>query len=48
MLTGLKVSALARKLVFYRSEVVGKGGPYGIELLSFRNAKIYQRIELKE
>ena len=23
-------------------------GPYGIELLSFRNAKIYQRIELKE
>lgn len=48
MLTGLKVSALAQKWVFYRSEVVGKGGSYGIELLSFRNAKIYQRIELKE
>ena len=48
MLTGLKMSDLEPKWVFYRSEVIGKVGPHGTELLSFGNAKKYQRIELKE
>ena len=49
MLTGLKVSSLARKCVFYRSEVIGKWGPHGteIKLLKFKT-KMYQRIEPKE
>ena len=48
MLKGLKVSALAQKWVFYRSEVIGNGGPHRTEVLSFGNAKIYQPIELKD
>ena len=31
MLTGLKVSSLACKCVFYRPEQNAKGGPYGTE-----------------
>ena len=48
MLKSLKVSALAQKWVFYRSEVIGNGEPQRIEVLSFGNAKIYQPIELKD
>ena len=48
MLKGLKMSALAQKWIFYRSEVIGNGGPHRIEVLSFGNAKIYQPIELKD
>ena len=31
MLTGLKVSSLACKCVFYRPKHIAKGEPYGIE-----------------
>ena len=31
MLTGLKVSFLVRKCVFYRPELTGKSGPHGTE-----------------
>ena len=34
VLTGLDVSSLARKSVLYRPELIGKGGPHGIEILS--------------
>ena len=49
MLTGMKVSSLARKCVFYRSTLTGKWGPYGIEIkfLKFKT-EMYQRIELKD
>ena len=40
MLTGLKVSCLLRKYVFYRPELTEKSGHHGIEILSFWNAKI--------
>ena len=30
MLTGLKVSSLARRCVFYRPEQNAKGGPHGL------------------
>ena len=33
MLTGLKRSYLARKSVFYRTELIGKGGPHGTGIL---------------
>ena len=48
MLTGLKVSSLVRKCVFYRPEPTGKWGSHGtkIEFLTFKT-EIYQRIELK-
>ena len=32
MLTGLKVSSLVRKCVFYRPELTGKLGPMGLKL----------------
>ena len=35
ILTDLDVSSLARKGVFYRPELIGKGGPHGNEILSF-------------
>ena len=35
MLTGLKVSSLAWKCVFYTPALTGKWGPHGIEILSF-------------
>ena len=49
MLTGLKVSSLVRKCVFYRPEPTGKWGPHGtkIRFLKFQ-IEMYQRIELKE
>ena len=31
-LKGLDVSSLAHKSVFYRLEVIGKGGPHGTEI----------------
>ena len=34
MITGLKMSFLVRKCVFYRPELTGKWGPHGIEILS--------------
>ena len=39
MLPGLKVSSLASKLVFYRSEHNPKGGPNEIEFCWSSNAK---------
>ena len=49
MLTGLKVSSLVRKCVFYRPELTGKWGPHGSEIkfLKFKT-EIYQQIELEE
>ena len=49
MLTGLKVSSLARKCVIYRPELTGKWGPHGTEIkfLKFKT-EIYQRKELKD
>ena len=49
MLTGLKVSSLVRKRVFFRPEPTGKWGPHGtgIKFLKFKN-EMYQWIELKE
>ena len=49
MLTGLKLSSLVWKCVFYRPELTGKSGPHGtkIKFLKFKT-KMYQRIELKE
>ena len=49
MLTGLKVSFLVRKCVFYRPELTGKSGPHGTEnkFLKFKT-ELYQHIELKE
>ena len=39
MLTGLKVSSLACKILFYRSEHNAKGGPHRTELWSSWNSK---------
>ena len=39
LLTDLKVSSLARKCLFYRPELIGKGGPHEIKILSSLNAK---------
>ena len=49
MLTGMKVSSLVRKCVFYRPELTGKSGSDGtkIKFLKFKTV-MYQRIELKE
>ena len=47
MLTGLKVSSLTCKCVFYRPELNAKAGPHGIEFCKPWN-KTYQWIELKE
>ena len=49
MLTGLKVSSLIRKCVFYRPELIGNSGTHGTEtkFLKFKT-EMYQRIELKE
>ena len=47
MLTGLKVSFLTCKWVFYRSELNAKAGPHGIEFCKPCN-ETYQLIELKE
>ena len=49
MLTGLKVSSLVRKCVFYRPELTGKWAIHGTEIkfLKFKT-ETYQRIELKE
>ena len=49
MLTGLKVSSLVQKRVFFRPEPTGKWGPHGTEIkfLKFKN-EMYQWIELKE
>ena len=49
MLTGMKVSSLVRKCVFYRPELTGKSRPdgTGIKFLKFKT-EMYQRIELKE
>ena len=49
MLTGLKLSSLVWKCVFYRPELTGKSGPHGtkIKFLKFKT-EMYQRIELKE
>ena len=49
MLTGLKLSSLARKCVFYRAELTGKSGPHGTEtkFLKFET-ELHQRIDLKE
>ena len=33
MLTGLKVSSLAWKCIFYRPELTGKWGPYATKVL---------------
>ena len=48
MLTGLKVSSVAWKCVFSRSELTGKWGAHGTEIkfLKFKS-EMYQRIELK-
>ena len=40
VLIGLGVLSLARKSVFYRPQLIGTRRPYGIEILSFRNAKL--------
>ena len=47
-LTGLKVSSLVRKCVFYRPEHNIKRGPHGteFEVLKCKN-EIYQQVELK-
>ena len=49
MLTGLKVSCLVRKCVFYRPELTGKSRIHGteIKLVKFKT-EMYQWIELKE
>ena len=47
MLTGLKVSSLTCKLVFYKPELNAKAGPYGIKFSKPQN-ETYQWIELKE
>ena len=47
MLTGLKVSSLTYKLVFYKPELNAKAGPYGIKFSKPQN-ETYQWIELKE
>ena len=47
MVTGLKVSSLTCKCVFYRPELNAKAGPHGIEFCKPWN-KTYQWIELKE
>ena len=49
MLTGLKVSSLVWKCVFYRPELTGKWGPHGTEIkfLKFK-IEMSQRIGLKE
>ena len=50
MLTGLKASSLARKCVFYRPKLIGKGGAHGIEISRFTTenqpqlGKIFKRI----
>ena len=48
-LTGLIVSPLVRKCVFYRPELTGKLGPHGtgIKFLKFKS-EMCQQIELKE
>ena len=49
MLTGLKVSSLVRKCVFYRPELTGKWGPHRTEIKFLKlKTKMYQSIELKE
>ena len=40
MLTGLNVSSVAWKQVFYRPERNAKGEPHGIEIWSSWNAKM--------
>ena len=40
MLTGLKVSSLVSKCIFYRPDHNPKGGPRGIEYLRSGNGKI--------
>ena len=49
MLTGLKMSSLVRKGVFYRPELTGKWEPHKTEIkfLKFKTV-IYQGIEFKE
>ena len=47
MLTGLRVSSLTCKCVFYRLELKAKAGPNGIELCKSWN-ETYQWIELKK
>ena len=47
MLTGLKVSSLTCKCVFYRPELNAKAGPHVIEFCKPWN-ETYQWIELKE
>ena len=37
MLTGLKVSSLTCKCVFYRPEINAKGGPHGLEGLEIKH-----------
>ena len=48
-MSGLKVSSLVWKCVFYRPELTGKWVPHGTEIkfLKFKT-KMYQRIDLKE
>ena len=48
-LTGLIVSLLVRKCIFYRPELTGKLGPHetGIKFLKFKS-EMCQQIELKE
>ena len=51
MLTGLKVSSLARKHVFYRPEHNAKGGdPIKLNFLNLLKCgcEIYEQTELKE
>ena len=49
MLTGLKVSFLVQKCVFYRPKLTGKWDPYRIEIKFLKvKTKMYQLIELKE
>ena len=49
MLTVLKVSSLARKYAFYRTELTGRWGPHGTEIKFFKfKTEMYQGIELKE
>ena len=49
MLTGLEVSSLVWKSVFYRPEPTGNRGPHGneIKFLKFKT-EMYQRIKLKQ
>ena len=49
MLTGMKVSSLVQKCVFYRPDLTGKSRPDGTEIkFSKFKTEMYQRIELKE